>query len=75
MAECLTRPDHGLNGFLLIIVGRCEPPEGLHVSIHDRGAGGAGCCGRPSPGGLVVGACLSLGLFDARGAGASRWAI
>jgi integrative and conjugative element protein (TIGR02256 family) len=38
IAECFTKSDHGLNGFLLIIVGQCEPPEGLRVSIHDGDA-------------------------------------
>jgi integrative and conjugative element protein (TIGR02256 family) len=38
ISECFTKSDHGLNGFLLIIAGQCEPPEGLHVSIQDRAA-------------------------------------
>jgi integrative and conjugative element protein (TIGR02256 family) len=38
IAECVTKSAHALNGFLLIIVGQSDPPEGLHVSIHDGAA-------------------------------------
>lgn len=33
--ECFRESTHALNGFILIIVGTSELPEGLHVSIHD----------------------------------------
>jgi integrative and conjugative element protein (TIGR02256 family) len=35
IAECVAKSKHQLNGFVLIIVGQAEPPEGLHVSVHD----------------------------------------
>jgi len=40
IGECVLRSMHDLNGFLLVIVGRAAPPEGLHVSFHD------GACAR-----------------------------
>ena len=38
IAECVLKSEHTLNGFVLIIVGQNEPPDGLHVSIHDGSA-------------------------------------
>jgi integrative and conjugative element protein (TIGR02256 family) len=35
MAECFNKSAHELNGFVLVIVGLVDPPEGLHVSVHD----------------------------------------
>jgi integrative and conjugative element protein (TIGR02256 family) len=35
MAECVTKSTHRLNGFLLLIVGLDEPPDGIHASLHD----------------------------------------
>ena len=35
MAECVSKSAHCLNGFLLVIVGRTDPPAGLHASLHD----------------------------------------
>jgi integrative and conjugative element protein (TIGR02256 family) len=35
IAECVTKSGHELNGFILIIVGRAEPPAGLYVLVHD----------------------------------------
>jgi integrative and conjugative element protein (TIGR02256 family) len=35
IAECVVQSTHGLNGFLLAVVGTADPPIGLHVSIHD----------------------------------------
>jgi integrative and conjugative element protein (TIGR02256 family) len=39
IAEAFRLSRHGLNGFVLIIVGQDRPPDGLHVSIHDAAAG------------------------------------
>lgn len=35
IGECVRRSRHELRGFLLIVVGRANPPLGLHVSMHD----------------------------------------
>lgn len=32
--ECFQRSTHGLNGFLLIVIGTAPFPAGLHVSLH-----------------------------------------
>ena len=34
IAECARESTHGLNGFVLILVGAAPFPEGLHVSLH-----------------------------------------
>ncbi len=36
MAECITKSTHALNGFLLVIVGQDEAPDGLHVSVYGK---------------------------------------
>lgn len=36
MREVFTQSTHGLNGFLLVIVGRFSPPDGLAVWIYNR---------------------------------------
>ncbi len=49
IAECVRKSDHGLNGFLLVIVGTWLPPGGWHVSVHDgtdRHRLNAQCTGR-----------------------------
>jgi hypothetical protein len=33
--ECAQKSTHGLNGFLLIVVGTAPFPEGLHVSLNN----------------------------------------
>jgi len=33
--ECALKSTHGLNGFVLILVGTAPFPEGLHVSLHN----------------------------------------
>jgi integrative and conjugative element protein (TIGR02256 family) len=35
MAECFAKSAHGLNGFLLLIVGTVDLPCGIHASLHD----------------------------------------
>lgn len=35
IGECVRRSTHDLNGFLLIVVGRAEPPRGIYVLLHD----------------------------------------
>jgi integrative and conjugative element protein (TIGR02256 family) len=35
IAECVERSTHDLNGFVLVVVGRLDPAQGLHVSVHD----------------------------------------
>lgn len=35
MADCFRRSRHGLQAFVLVIVGQLDPPTGLHVSLHD----------------------------------------
>lgn len=35
IAESVAKSKHELNGFVLIVVGRSEPPAGFHVSIHN----------------------------------------
>lgn len=37
--ECFARSKHDLVGFVLVIVGRCNPPTGLHVSVHGKDGG------------------------------------
>ncbi len=32
--ECFARSKHDLTAFVLIVVGRKDPPQGLHVSVH-----------------------------------------
>ena len=32
--DTVSSSSHQLNGFLLVLVGKDEPPDGLHVSIH-----------------------------------------
>jgi integrative and conjugative element protein (TIGR02256 family) len=36
ISESAQKSTHGLNGFVLVIVGQAEPPGGLAVSAHDR---------------------------------------
>lgn len=33
--DCVKRSEHSLNGFILIVVGRLNPPSGMYVSFHD----------------------------------------
>lgn len=35
IGDCVRRSKHRLNGFVMIVVGQAEAPEGLSVSIHD----------------------------------------
>jgi integrative and conjugative element protein (TIGR02256 family) len=35
IAECVRKSSHGLNGFVLIVVGRMPAPSGLRVLVHD----------------------------------------
>jgi proteasome lid subunit RPN8/RPN11 len=35
IAECVRKSSHDLNGFVLVVVGRLEPPGGLTVGVHD----------------------------------------
>lgn len=35
IAESVQASTHRLNGFLLVIVGEADPPDGLHVLVHD----------------------------------------
>lgn len=35
MNECVRKSYHSLNGFVLIVVGKEDPPLGLHVSLCD----------------------------------------
>ena len=35
IGDCVARSTHDLRAFILIVVGRAEPPDGLHVLIHD----------------------------------------
>lgn len=39
ISESARKSTHGLNGFLLVIVGQAEPPGGLVVSAHGRFGG------------------------------------
>lgn len=39
IADAVRRSRHNLNGFVLLVVGTLDPPEGLHVSVHDGDAG------------------------------------
>ncbi len=34
ISDCFKRSKHDLAGFLLLIVGQAEPPEGFHLSLH-----------------------------------------
>jgi integrative and conjugative element protein (TIGR02256 family) len=36
ISESVRKSMHALNGFLLVIVGQSEPPDGLLVTVHDR---------------------------------------
>lgn len=36
ISDSVCRSKHALSGFLLVIVGQVEPPDGLFVSVHDR---------------------------------------
>jgi integrative and conjugative element protein (TIGR02256 family) len=36
MSEMVRRSEHDLAGFVLVVVGTAEVPEGLHVSFHTR---------------------------------------
>ena len=36
ISDSVRKSTHALNGFLLVIVGQAEPPDGLLVSVHDR---------------------------------------
>lgn len=36
ISETVRRSTHSLNGFVLVVVGSSEPPDGLSVSVHDR---------------------------------------
>lgn len=38
MVDLYTRSKHELNAFVMIIVGRAEFPEGVHVSLHEASA-------------------------------------
>ncbi len=33
--DCVKKSQHNLEGFILVIVGRLDPPAGLHVLLHD----------------------------------------
>ena len=35
IAECVCRSTHNLNGFILVVVGQLEFPDGLNVCVHD----------------------------------------
>lgn len=35
IAELVQKSTHMLNGFLLVIVGQADPPDGLHALVHD----------------------------------------
>lgn len=35
IVDCVRRSRHELAGFLLVIVGRLDPPAGLYVALHD----------------------------------------
>lgn len=35
IADAVRRSRHDLNGFVLLVVGTLDLPEGLHVSVHD----------------------------------------
>lgn len=39
IADAVRRSTYTLNGFILLVVGTLDPPEGLHVSVHDGEAG------------------------------------
>lgn len=33
--DCVAKSEHSLNGFILIVVGTAEPPDGFHTALHD----------------------------------------
>lgn len=33
--DCVAKSEHSLNGFILIVVGTVEPPDGFHTALHD----------------------------------------
>ena len=33
--DCVSKSEHSLNGFILIVVGSAKPPGGFHISLHD----------------------------------------
>ena len=33
--DCVAKSEHSLNGFILIVVGTAEPPDGFHTSLHN----------------------------------------
>lgn len=35
IAECVRKSTHNLNGFVLVVVGQLEFPDGLNVCVHD----------------------------------------
>jgi integrative and conjugative element protein (TIGR02256 family) len=35
IGECVRQSSHVLNGFVLVIVGRMDPTDGMYVAIHD----------------------------------------
>jgi integrative and conjugative element protein (TIGR02256 family) len=35
IADCFGRSTHGLNAFVLVVVGTAGAPDGLHVAIHN----------------------------------------
>lgn len=39
IADAVRRSRHDLNGFVLLVVGTLDPPDGLHVSVHDGKVG------------------------------------
>lgn len=34
MADCFAKSSHQLNGFLLLIVGKTDPPSGFNLTVH-----------------------------------------
>ncbi|MBK7878839.1 MAG: Mov34/MPN/PAD-1 family protein [Planctomycetes bacterium] len=53
--ECFARSEHDLLGFVLVVVGRCNPPRGLHVSLHGE-ANGVELVARPETDARTAGA-------------------
>ncbi len=35
IAEMVQRSRHDLNGFVLVVLGTADPPEGLYLAVHD----------------------------------------
>ena len=35
IGDCVRRSSHSLNGFVIVVVGTANPPDGLYVAIHD----------------------------------------